>query len=169
MRLSLIVAMSTNGAIGMAGGLPWRLASDLRRFKQLTMGHHLIMGRTTYDSIGRPLPGRTSVVISRQGDLRIPGALVVSSLAAAMEIARNDSEAFVIGGGQIYELALPQANRLYMTLVDSEIAGDTWFPKWNPSDWQILHDEKFAADEKNEYATRFRIYDSCMNPTPTGG
>lgn len=159
-RLSLIVAMSQNRVIGRAGGLPWRLSADLQRFKSLTMGHHLVMGRKTFDSIGRALPGRTSIVITRQTAWQPPaGVLVAHDLAAALALAATDEELFVIGGGEIYRLALPQAERLYLTLVEAEIDGDTFFPEFAPSQWSLASDTPHPADAKNEYPHRFRVYE----------
>jgi dihydrofolate reductase len=163
MRLSMIVAMSRSGVIGRGGVLPWRLSADLKRFKRLTMGHHLIMGRKTYESLGRPLPGRTSVVITRQEryrpPLRAPGVLVVPNLDEALARAAGDDEPFVIGGGEIFSLALPRADRLYVTWVEGAIAGDTCFPTWEASRWRLVALEPHAADARNEYDTTFCIYD----------
>src|SRR5262245_32482835 len=127
MQLSLIVAMDRKGVIGRAGGLPWRLSADLKRFKALTMGHHLIMGRKTFDSLGRPLPGRVMVVISREKarpevrDQKSDAVAVVRSLDDALKMAAGDAEVFVIGGGQIFELALPRVERMYVTWVEAPI------------------------------------------------
>jgi dihydrofolate reductase len=160
MRLSLIVAMTRAGVIGRAGGLPWRLSTDLKRFKSLTMGHHLIMGRKTYESLGRTLPGRTSVVVTRQAEYAaVAGVLVARSLDEALTFAAGDSEPFIIGGGEIFAVALPRADRLYVTWVEAEIAGDTYFPVVNLESWQRVHCEPIAADAKNEYDTTFSIYD----------
>lgn len=136
-RITLVAAVAANGVIGREGGLPWRLPGDLARVKQLTMGHVLVMGRRTYDSIGRPLPGRTTVVVTRQPDWRAEGVLVADSVDAALEIAaRHDPEVFVFGGGEIYAAALPRADRLVMTWVEQEPAGDTTFPEVDWSQWQ---------------------------------
>lgn len=160
MPLSLIVAMTRSGVIGRAGGLPWRLSSDLKRFKSLTMGHHLLMGRKTYESLGRPLPGRTSVVITSQPSYQsADGVLASSSLDDALQMAKADNETFVIGGGQIFELALPLADRMYVTWVEGEIPGDTFFPAVNLAGWQLVHSEPVPADAKNEYDTTYCIYE----------
>jgi dihydrofolate reductase len=163
MRLSIIVAMSRSGVIGRGGALPWRLSADLKRFKTLTMGHHTIMGRKTYDSLGRPLPGRTSVIVSRQEQYRPPlnatGVLVVPSLDEALALAAGDDEPFVIGGGEIFALALPRADRLYVTWIEAAIDGDTYFPTWDASRWRLVAAEPHAADARNEYDTTFCIYD----------
>ena len=159
MRLSLIVAVSNNRVIGRGGQLPWRLSADLRRFKQLTMGHHLIMGRKTYESIGRLLPGRTTIVVTRQPEYTVPGGLVARSLDEARQLAAGDDEAFVIGGAEIYGLALPLVERIYFTRVDTTVAGDTFFPELLETDWRLAASEVHSADEKNEYDYRFEIYD----------
>src|SRR5262245_37513826 len=129
MRISLIAAMAENGVIGRGGQLPWRLEADLARFKQLTMGHTVIMGRKTWESIGRPLPGRRMIVVTRQGRYAADGIEVAGNLEAALEAARvaGEEEAFIIGGAEVYRQALPLADRLYMTLVLAEIEGDTKF------------------------------------------
>ncbi len=160
MPLSLIVAMTRSGVIGRAGGLPWRLSSDLKRFKSLTMGHHLLMGRKTYESLGRPLPGRTTVVITRQANYQpATGVLIARSLDEALKIAGSDTEPFVIGGGEIFAEALPQVERLSITWVEADVRGDTRFPALNLDEWQHVHSELIAADAKNEYDTTFCIYD----------
>ncbi|MDP6469021.1 MAG: dihydrofolate reductase, partial [Pirellulaceae bacterium] len=126
MRTSLIVAIANNDVIGVNGDLPWKLSDDLRRFKQLTMGHSIIMGRKTYESIGRLLPGRTSIVVTRQKAYSVkPGALLAHSVTAAVDLARESSEVFIIGGAEIYRVALPLVDRMYVTAVAAEVAGDT--------------------------------------------
>jgi dihydrofolate reductase len=157
------VAVAENGVIGRGGTLPWRLSADLRRFKQLTMGHHLIMGRKTFESIGRALPGRTTIVISRQTDLSLPaGCQLAASLNDALRIAKaaGDNEAFIIGGAAIYGLALPRADRVYLTAVHANVEGDTFFREFNPSDWKLVADERHSADAKNQFDYSFRVYDS---------
>jgi len=160
MRLSLIVAMTRSGVIGRGGQLPWKLSTDLKRFKSLTMGHHLIMGRKTFESLGRVLPGRTSVVITRKEGNALPaGVCIAHSLAEAIERSAEDSEPFVIGGGQIFAEASSRANRLYVTWVETEVAGDVHFPAVDWGHWREMQAERHAADEKNEYDTTFCIYD----------
>lgn len=160
MALSLIVAMTRRGVIGRGGTLPWKLSADLQRFKALTMGHHLLMGRKTYESLGRPLPGRTSVVITRQTGLSLPPqVLVAHSLDRAIEQAASDEQPFVIGGGEIFHEALPLVNRLYVTWVEADVPGDTFFPAWHPAEWQLSESQRHSANEKNEYDTTFCIYD----------
>lgn len=164
MKLSILVAMSNGRVIGREGQLPWRLSADLQRFKRLTMGHPIIMGRKTFESIGRPLPGRQSIVISRQPDFHAEGVQVANDLHDALRIAGNASnEVFVIGGAQIYALALPFADRLYITLVEADIGGDTYFPDWNSQQWQLVEETWHPADAKNAYATRFQIFDRRLD------
>jgi dihydrofolate reductase len=159
LHLSLIVAMTRTGVIGKDGQLPWRLSADLKRFKSLTMGHSLIMGRKTYDSLGRPLPGRTSIVITRQMALPLPAeVLVVHGLAEALHHIGHDDSPFVIGGGEIFAQALPLAERMFVTWVESEIDGDTLFPAWKPREWRLAQEERHSADEKNQYDYTFATY-----------
>ncbi len=159
MRISLIVAMSRNRAIGRDNALPWRLPADLARFKQLTMGHTLVMGRKTWDSIGRALPGRRTIVVSRRPDFGAPGAELAGSLDQALEMAAGDAEVFIAGGAEIFAAALPRAGRVYMTLIDAEIPGDTFFDEMNEPDWALVSSEAHAPDEKNAYAYTFLTYD----------
>lgn len=161
MRLSIVVAVAENGVIGRGGKLPWHLSDDLRRFKKLTMGHTIVMGRRTWESIGRLLPGRRMVVVSRQPDYRAAGCQVVPSLDAALRFAADagDDEALVIGGAEIYRLALPRAERLYLTRVHADVEGDTRLPEFDLSQWQLLESERHEADEKNEYACSFEVYE----------
>jgi dihydrofolate reductase len=160
MRLSLIVAMTRTGVIGRSGQLPWKLAADLKRFKSLTMGHHLIMGRKTFESLGRALPGRISVVITRQAQGNFPeGVLAAHSQTQAIDLAAADTEPFIIGGGQVFEQAVPRVDRLYVTWVEANVEGDVRFPVTEWAQWCEVHCERHSADEKNEYDTTFCIYD----------
>lgn len=165
MRLSIIVAMAKNRVIGRGGQLPWRLSADLKRFKALTMGHHLIMGRKTYESIGRPLPGRTSIILTRQRTLELAqnagtaGVLSAASLNDVLIQASGDDEVFFVGGAEIYAIALPRADRLYVTWVDAEMEGDTFFPEFDLQEWRLISEESHAADARNEYPFRFAVYD----------
>jgi len=159
--LSLIVAAAENGVIGRDNGLPWRLSADLRRFKKLTMGHPIVMGRKTYESIGRPLPGRTNIVITRNPEYVWacePPQHTVGSLEAALALVDPSDECFVIGGAQIYALALPSADRLHLTRVHAEIEGDTRFPEITAATWTLTDSEAHPADEKNEYPYSFQTY-----------
>lgn len=155
MSLSIIVALSENHVIGSGNQLPWKLSADLKRVKALTMGHHLIMGRKTYESIGRPLPGRTNVIITRNTTYAPEGCVVVNSLSEALSIAKDDSEVFVFGGGEIFREALPLVNKIYLTVVHCNIEGDTHFPALDPSAWIELDRQEFKADEKNQYDYSF--------------
>ena len=161
MRLSIIVATAENGVIGRDNNLPWYLPADLKRFKQLTMGHHLLMGRKTFEAIGRALPGRTTVVISRGRPTLPEGVRLVASLDEAVALATqtDDDEAFVAGGAQVYHLALPRADRLYLTRIHAAIEGDTRLPELVESEWQLVSQDDFEPDEKNEYRYSFLIYD----------
>jgi dihydrofolate reductase len=135
-RIAIIAAMAKNRVIGIDNTLPWRLPEDLRHFKALTTGHHILMGRKTWESLGRPLPGRTSVVISRSRDLQLPGCIVVHSIEEAIAACAGDDEIFFIGGAELYRQALQHADRIYLTEIQADFAGDAWFPEFNPSHWQ---------------------------------
>lgn len=166
MIISLIVAMDENNGIGKAGALPWRLSDDLKRFKALTMGHAMLMGRKTYDSIGRPLPGRTTYVVSRNlasiaglAGQYPDGALYgCGSIEAALEAieASGESEVFIIGGGEIFTQALPLADRVYLTRVQAKLGCDTFFPEIDLDEWQVVEETEHSADEKNEYPTTYQ-------------
>lgn len=156
--LSLIVAISDNHVIGRDGQLPWHLSADLKRFKNLTMGHHIIMGRKTFDSIGRLLPGRTSIVLTRQADWSVDGVLTAADLETARLLAGDDEETFIIGGSQLYQLALPMVERLYVTQVHATVAGDTHFPAITTAEWQLQDQQDHLADEKNDHDYSFMIY-----------
>ena len=158
MILSCIVAVAENGVIGRDNGLPWRLSADLKRFKQITTGHTLIMGRKTFESIGKPLPNRTSVVLTRDRGYEHAGAVVVHSLNEALERCRGEQEVFVIGGAEVFREALPRVQRLYLTRVLAEVEGDALFPVNEFSDWEQVEQASLPADEKNEYATSYEVY-----------
>lgn len=156
MRVSMVVAASTNSVIGRGGELPWHISEDLKHFKSVTMGHPIIMGRLTWESIGRPLPGRQNIVISTRADFQAEGCTVVSSPAEALRAAGDADEVMVIGGGQIYELFMPVAERIYMTRVDAEIDGDTFFPVLDPDEWRVVASESYSAGEGREYGFSFQ-------------
>ena len=158
MNISLIVAASSNGVIGAGGELPWHLPDDFAHFKATTMGKPIVMGRKTWESIGQALPGRTNIVITRQHAYEADGAVIVASLDAALAVEPAE-EIFVIGGGQIYDEALPRASRVYLTRVDAEIDGDTHFPALNDSEWALTASRAHAADERHAYAFDIRQYD----------
>jgi dihydrofolate reductase len=155
---SLIVAMDRQRVIGYEGRLPWHLPADLQRFKRLTMGHHIIMGRKTWESIGRVLPGRVSVVVTRNPSYAAPGAVIAESLAHALAVAKDDSEPFVIGGAELFREALPYGRRLYITEVLGEYAGDVWFPEWRKGQWREVHREHHEAMASGP-AWNFVIYE----------
>lgn len=157
--LSMIVAHADNRVIGKDNDMPWHLPADLAYFKRTTLGKPIIMGRKTYESIGRPLPGRKNIVISRDEEYRAEGVEVVGSVEAALALVSDVEEAMVIGGGAIYKHCLPAAQRLYITHIDANIAGDTYFPEYDLNDWQLAVSEIKAADEKNNYQLRFNVYE----------
>ena len=158
MIISVIAAMDESRGIGKQGRLPWRLPSDLRRFNRLTMGHHLIMGRKTFESIGKPLAGRIMIVVTHRHDYQADGVIITHSLREALAYAETQGEAevFVIGGGELYHRVLPMANRLYLTLVHTISDVDTYFPELGDN-WQVVYAEEFMLDEVNDFATTFRI------------
>ncbi len=144
-RISIIVAMAKNRTIGINNTLPWRCPEDLKHFKSLTMGHHMIMGRKTFDSIGKPLPGRTTVVVTRNRELKIEGCSMANSLQQALDACAGDSEIFVVGGAELYTQALPLADTLYLTEIQQEVNGDAHFPEFNNMEWQ-----EEARDRRNQ-------------------
>lgn len=154
----MIVAASTNNVIGVDGDLPWHLTEDLKKFKAITMGKPMIMGRATYESIGRALPGRRSIVLSRQEEFEAEGCDVVASLSAALEIAGDVDEVMVIGGGKVYAEFLPMIDCIYLTRVDATIEGDTWLPELKISDWKLIESENFPASEEREYGFSFEVW-----------
>ncbi len=158
MNISIIVAMSTDRIIGMGNSLPWRLPADLRRFKTLTMGHGVILGRKTFESIGKPLPGRSLIVVTRQVEFVTEGVQVAHSVEQALEMAPGN-EVFIAGGSQIYSQTLDRADRMYLTLVEGTFLGDTWFPAFGDREWQLLEEEHHSPDEKNLYPYCFRVYE----------
>ncbi len=159
MIISLIAAVSENGVIGADGGIPWRLPEDMKLFKQLTMGHYLIMGRKTYQSIGRPLPGRKMVVLSRQSGFSAQGCITSTSLEKALELAREDgeTEAFIGGGAVIYAQALPKADRLYISRVHAVVPGDTFFPSFDEHSWQVVESQHYPLQSGQEYEFTFEL------------
>ncbi|MFO8021775.1 MAG: dihydrofolate reductase [Perlabentimonas sp.] len=148
-NLSIIVAVAENNVIGDNNQLIWYIPDDLKRFKALTMGHHIIMGRKTWESIGRPLPGRKSIVVTRNKNFKADGAQVANSLPQALEMAKDDDEAFIIGGGELYQQALPLASRLYLTKVHKHFEGDVTFPEIESTEWRELSAEKGKPTAKD--------------------
>ncbi len=151
MRVSVIVAASANNVIGVDGGLPWRLPEDLRRFKELTMGKPMIMGRLTYESIGKALPGRRSIILTRQVDYLAADCEVVTTVDAAIAAAGDAAELMVIGGGKVYEQLLPISDRVYLTRVHADIDGDTFFPELDPIEWRSVSKEGFPVTADRQY------------------
>ncbi len=160
MIVSAIVAVSQNGFIGKDNQIPWYLSSDLKYFKRTTLGHHIIMGRKSYDSIGRPLPKRTNLVVSRNPFLAISGCVVVHSIEEALDYAaqHGEEEVFIIGGGAIYNQSLPFWDRLYLTEVHAEVEGDVRFPDWDPNQWDLVFQEDHPQDEKNDHPFSFKVF-----------
>jgi len=154
-NLSIIVAVANNGVIGSGNQLPWRLPDDLKRFKALSMGKPIVMGRKTYDSIGRPLPGRLNIVVSRQPDLQIPGCTVVSSLVEAIDAVSDVAEIVIVGGADIYRQVLPQVQTIHLTRVHATVPGDVYFPALAPGEWSELGTQYHPADDKHAHAFTF--------------
>lgn len=164
MNLALVVAAADNDVIGVHNTLPWRLPEDLKRFKALTMGKPIIMGRKTFDSIGKPLPGRTNIVVTRQPQLQLEGCVVVASVADALRRAAelHADEALIIGGAQIYREVLPQAHRIYLTRVHAHVDGDAHLPALNPREWRETAREDYSADERHAYAYSFIVLERAV-------
>ncbi len=155
--ISIIAALAENRVIGVNNTLPWRLPNDLKHFRRLTTGHAIIMGRKNYESIGKPLPERTNIVVTRNRDYRVDGCLIAHSLDEALRLAGDDPEIFIIGGAEIYREALPFADRLYLTRVHAAVKGDTFFPEIDNNNWKETACEHHAADEKHAYAYSFVV------------
>ncbi|MFU0503177.1 dihydrofolate reductase [Pseudaminobacter sp. NGMCC 1.201702] len=165
-KLAIVVAIAENGVIGREGGLPWRLSSDLKRFKADTMGKPIIMGRKTWESIGRPLPGRISIVVTRDKSFRAEGAEVVNSFEDAVALARiraqdlpDADEICIIGGGEIYRQALPLTDKLYVTHVLASVDGDTRFPEIDPEIWRMVRTFDVPVGKNDSLATRYTVYE----------
>jgi dihydrofolate reductase len=156
--ISIIVAASTNGVIGRKGDLPWRMPADLKRFKSLTMGHHLVVGRKTWDEVARPLPGRIMIVVTRDPEFRAEGVTTVHSLDEALETAIGDDQVFIAGGGEIYRQAMPLADRLYLTRVHAIVDGDTTF-EFDEGEWVLVSRDDHLADERDPHPYSFLIYE----------
>jgi dihydrofolate reductase len=161
MTVSIIAAISKNYAIGKDNRLIWHLPADLKLFKSLTTGHCIIMGRKNYESIGRPLPNRTNIIISRNKDLKVEGCISVNSLDNAIKLAKekNETEAFIIGGGEIYKQALPVTDKMYISWIGEQFEADVFFPQINFSEWKLVKQENHGKDEKNKYDFRFCEYE----------
>jgi dihydrofolate reductase len=156
MRISAIVAMASNRIIGNRGGIPWKIPGEQKMFKEITLGHTVIMGRKTYESIGRPLPGRTNVIITRQSDYRADGCIVVHDLAGAFQSCpRTENEAFICGGGQLYREAMSATDRIYLTVLPREVKGDTYFPEISEAEFKLTKSEHIDGVEPYD----FLVYD----------
>lgn len=155
--ISLVVAISQNRAIGKDNQLLWHLPEDLKHFKRITSGHSVIMGRKTYESIGKPLPNRRNIIVSRQSDYQVVGTETASSLAHAFKLCENEKEVFIIGGAEIYKQSLPYADKIYLTLVEAEMDADTFFPSLNDQEWQQTVLDSFEQDDRHPYAFRFLL------------
>ncbi len=161
-KISLIAAMGENRVIGSRGKIPWRMPADFEHFKNLTMGHPVIMGRKTLESIKRPLPGRTNIVITTQKDFKAEGCMVAGSLDDALRLAASApgaEEIFVIGGEQIYKLALPKATVIYLTTVHGTFEGDAFFPEFSEAEWQLAQSEFHKKDAENQHDYTFNTYE----------
>ncbi len=160
MLISAIVAVSENNVIGRDGHLPWHLSADLKRFKAITTGHAIVLGRKNYDDIGRPLPNRVNYVLTRNPGFEAPGCVVCGSLEEALKAAETagETECFIIGGAAIYEAAMPLVKKIYLTRVLAHVEGDVFFPAWGEG-WQKVSEESFEADEKNDYPSSFEVWE----------
>lgn len=165
MTLSIIVAISRNRAIGIDNQIPWYLPADLKYFKKTTLGHHLLMGRKSFLSIGKPLPGRINMVLTRDAFYNASGILIVHSINEAIELAKQsgEEELFVIGGGEIYKQCLPLVDKLYITEVDLEAEGDTFFPEIDYAEWELKSNQFNKADDRNKWNYSFKIYCRKLN------
>jgi dihydrofolate reductase len=163
MKLAIIVATDQQGLIGENNDLPWRLSADLQYFRQVTMAKPLIMGRNTHESIGRPLPGRKNIIVTKNKSFHADGCTVVNSIDDALLACEDVDEVMVMGGASLYEQLLPIADKLYLTQVHASLAGDTWFPAWNKEEWSEISREDYQADGKNEYDYSFIVYEKIKN------
>lgn len=159
MTIALIAAMGRNRVIGLAGALPWRLPADLRHFRKLTVGKPVLMGRKTYESIGKPLPDRTNIVVTRRFGFRAEGCVVFSDLESAFEAYRAAPELMVIGGTSIYSQTLSRASRIYLTVIDADFEGDSYFPEYDAASWVTSAQSDHRADDRNAYNYSFRVLD----------
>ena len=163
MNISIIVAMANERVIGVNNGLPWDLPADMKHFRELTLGKPIIMGRKTYESIGRPLPGRRNIVVSRNSELKIPGVDVVSTLDDAISMVSNVQEIMIVGGAQLYADALSKANKIYLTKINLDIKGDSFFPQFNESEWTVLQKDDFECNELNKIDFSFIVLEKKNN------
>jgi dihydrofolate reductase len=161
MLISQIAAMARNRVIGRDNRLPWHMPDDLAWFFRITRGHHIIMGRRNFEANGKALPGRTNIVITRNPDYRAPGCVVVHTIEEALAYARShgEEEAFIVGGGEIYAATLPLTGRVYLTIIETEVEGDTLFPELDPLEWEVTSREPHRADERNPFDYTFYIFE----------
>jgi dihydrofolate reductase len=159
MSVSFILAMDRNRGIGFNNKLPWRMPADLAYFKRVTMGHTILMGRKTYESIGKPLPGRHNVILTQNREYRAEGCTIVHSVEEALDRFARNEELFVTGGGEIFKLFLPYADKLYITYIEETFPADAFFPEVNEGEWRLVCSEQGVRDEKNPYEYYFRIYE----------
>ncbi|MDX1481992.1 MAG: type 3 dihydrofolate reductase [Woeseiaceae bacterium] len=164
MRISLVVAASANRVIGKDGKLPWHVPADLQRFRAITMGHPIVMGRRTWESIGRPLPGRRNIVLTSNARYVAEGATVVTSPASALEAASDAEEVMIIGGGQVYELFLPLAERVYLTRIDATVDGDAFFPVLDAAEWRLIECEPHRVGDAAGPGFRFETLERRKSP-----
>ena len=164
MKISLIAGIANNNVIGYNNKMPWLLPADLKYFKEVTTGHYIIMGRKNFESIGRALPNRTSVIITRNANYRAPeGCLIVNSLNDALRLAKNEDEVFIIGGGEIYKMAMPMADKLYITKIDLDCEGDVFFPDISTEHWKLVDQKDFEPNGKNNNFYSFQIYERKLS------
>lgn len=161
MKISAIVAASKNWVIGKDNEIPWYVPNDLRYFRRMTLGHHIILGRKNYESIGKPLPKRTNLIISRDTNFEAPGCHVFNSIDEAIKFAKKnkEDELFICGGGQIYIQTMDKVDKLYFTEIEAVIEGDVYFPEIDPSEWELISTERNQADDRHEYGYNFMIYE----------
>ncbi len=159
MIISLIAAMDRRRGIGVGNQLPWRLSADLKRFRELTMGHHIVVGRKTFESIGKPLPGRQMIIITRDREFQAEGCFIRHTVEEAISSAKQhgENEVFICGGAEIYNQTIALADRLYLTLVDAEVAADTFFPEFDESEWTEQEPVFHPTDEKNQFPFTFKL------------
>ena len=167
MTVSLIAAMSENRVIGHAGSLPWHLPRDMHRFKSLTTGHPVVMGRKTFETLPAPLPNRQNIIVTGNRTYQASGADVAHSLEAALSLVGGDGEIFVAGGGELYRLALPIADRIYLTVVHATFEGDAWFPEFPMDQWRLVEDIRYDSDERHAFPFSFRLYVRRTNALQT--
>lgn len=163
MKRAIIVATDEQGLIGKDNDLPWKLSADLQYFRRVTMGKPLIMGRNTHESIGRALPGRKNIIVTKNEAYKADGCTIVNSISDALLACEQVEEVMIMGGASLYEQLLPTADKLYLTRVHASLEGDTWFPEWQKNEWTELSREDHSADDKNDYNYSFIVYEKIKN------